>query len=264
MLKDVVGSGTGANYPITAGALYRLLEDGLEPRSLTGTSGSTIPFAFLAGGGDIKEFLKIAKDFIPSKLIKPNFWYPVIPGLFNLDKVEKQIKKYIPETYGECKIPLITISTDTDTGEAVILSSKNTPKVSLSKGIQSSVSVPWVFKHVQLDNRRLVDGGIVNNFAIDLPELPGAIGIRVISNKSEMKPWKWWASYSWNMIDTMLRVIEQKHIEKGIWNKAKILTIPSIIGGMEFHKLNEEMIEELYMLGYNFVDKKISEGWNWR
>lgn len=263
MKKVVVGSGTGANYPVIAGAIHRLIEDGLEPSTLVGTSGSTLTLSLLANGHPINDFLRLAKEIKPDKVISKN-WNIFQPGFFHLDRMQKILESYVAKTFIECKIPLVVVATDSDTGMPIYFNKKAHPHVSVAAAVQASCSVPWLFRHVTINKRRYVDGGVTDGFAIDQPIEPGAIGIKVYSSKSNLSPWKGWPSFTTNMIDAMMVALEKEHIEDALWRGAKIIPIQSFINGMDFWALNESTIGRLYELGYNVVDGLLKSRWTWK
>lgn len=260
-MTTVVGSGTGANYAITAGALARFEEDGLDPTELWGASGSCLGFGFRAAGRDMGEFLTVAMNNPPMKLIKPNWRWPLTPGLFHLDKVVKVAEPFLPKTFADCQIPFTVIAFDSDR-KTELRFGPETPNAPVAKAVQASMSIPWAMRHVNIKGIRATDGGIVRNFPIDLPDEP-AVGIRVLGAGSQGKPWRWWGSYSWNHVDGMLMALEREHVEDAIWKRHKIITIRSPISGMDFHKVDAAMIERLFNVGYQAVDDKLQQGWSW-
>ncbi|MEX0686213.1 MAG: patatin-like phospholipase family protein [Balneolales bacterium] len=65
------------------------------------------------------------------------------------------------DSFGELPIPFACIATDLETGEAVVLKSGD-----LAKAIQASSAIPSIFSPVELDGRKLVDGGLVRNLPV--------------------------------------------------------------------------------------------------
>jgi hypothetical protein len=261
--KDVVGSGTGANYIVVAGALHRLINDGMGILSWTGTSGSAMMGAYFASGKTPQQAKELAKQVTPNKLLRPSRKILFEPGVFNIDRIQKYLKQHVAPTIGETQIPLTIVATDSDTGRPVYFSSKKTPRVLLPKAVQASISMPDIFPVVRMGGKRLTDGGVSNNFAIDLPPGP-AVGIRVLGAASEMKPWKWWGSFNINIISAFMMAAERQHIKTALWKRAKIVTIQSPISGLDFFKLDAAMIERLYKVGFDAVDKKLRSGWSWK
>ena len=257
-----VGSGTGANYPIILGAFQCMMDEGAVFDSWTGVSGSAMDMSMLASGWEPKEALKIAKETLPIDIIRPSLVWPVVPGLFTLDKMQEALQPNVALTFGDTETPLTIIATDSDTEEEIQFSSQKTPDVKLAPATQASTSIPWMFHHVEIDGRRLTDGGIVHNFPVDLPK-SHAVGVRVLGQKHDPKPWKWWGSYSLNHVDAMMRAGERSHVSRAIWQKAKIVVIESPISGLDFLKLDKSMVNRLYTVGYEAVEKKLKNGWTW-
>jgi len=92
------------------------------------------------------------------------------------------------DDFDHLPIPFRAVATDLVTGERVDLSSG-----SLTKAIMASMSIPGIFAPVEIDNKILVDGGIVANLSIETARALGAeriIAVDVSSqllNKDELK-----------------------------------------------------------------------------
>ena len=262
-MTTVVGAGTGANYPVVAGALCRLEENGLQPTRLIATSGSCLPFAFRARGGHGRDFLALARSHPPARLIKPHWAWPLVPGLFHLDAVREMMRPYVAKTFIDCRPPLTVIAFDSDSKSELHYSTELTPSMDVALAVEASMSIPWLMRHVAIGSVRATDGGSVHNFAIDLPSEP-AVGIRVLGAPSQSRPWRWWGSYSLNHVEGMLAACERAHIDAATWKKHAILSIDSPISGMDFVKLDTKMIDNLFDVGYRAVDAKLAGGWRWR
>jgi predicted acylesterase/phospholipase RssA len=260
MKADFVGSGTGANFPIVAGAMDAFLEHGVEPRTLTATSGAGLTFGPMSVGNHPREVKRLAREIGILGIVRKN-WRPFTPGIFHLDRLVSALKPLTPPTFKDCDVPLTVVAADSDTGDAYYLSKTTTPDICVARAIQASASVPWLFRHVKVAGMRMVDGGIVDNFAIDHPRSPMVIGIRVLGSRSEMRPWSWWPSYSANILATMMLALEREHVEDVVWDATKILTINSHIGGMDFHRLDSTTIDRLYDTGYQAAKKRLGRGW---
>ncbi|WP_159021835.1 patatin-like phospholipase family protein [Formosa sp. L2A11] len=66
-------------------------------------------------------------------------------------------------------IPFRAMATDIVNGKQVVLS-----KGSLTTAMRASMSIPGVFKPVEYENTLLVDGGVLNNFPVDVAKKMGA------------------------------------------------------------------------------------------
>lgn len=77
-------------------------------------------------------------------------------------------------------IPFACVATDISTGEEVVLRNGE-----FARAIRASMAIPGVFAPVEIDGRLLVDGGLVNNFPVDICRQMGAdivIGVEVASD----------------------------------------------------------------------------------
>ena len=89
--------------------------------------------------------------------------------------------------FSKLPIPFFCIGTDIETGREVVLE-----QGSLSLAIRASASFPSLLNPVEVDERILVDGGVVNNFPVDRMKEKGVdiiIGVNVqgkLSNRNEL------------------------------------------------------------------------------
>ena len=71
--------------------------------------------------------------------------------------------------FNHLPIPFRCVGTDLVTGEQVVFSSG-----SLSQSIRASISIPGLFTPAVVDDRLIIDGGLVNNLPIDVAKAMGA------------------------------------------------------------------------------------------
>ena len=84
--------------------------------------------------------------------------------------MERLISQYIPyENIEESKISLSMVCTDISNGNKVVLDKGN-----VAKSIMASTCVPGIFKPIDIDNKMLVDGGIVENVPVKTVRKMGA------------------------------------------------------------------------------------------
>jgi NTE family protein len=72
------------------------------------------------------------------------------------------------DDFDELPIPYRAIASDIERGEVWVMS-----RGDLARSIRASMSVPGVFAPVRIDNRLLVDGGLVGNLAVDVMQQMG-------------------------------------------------------------------------------------------
>ncbi len=203
----LVLSGGGAKGFAHVGALKVIEEAGIPIDYITGTSMGSIVGSLYAIGYDAATLEKVIagqnwesllnnesnREYVPAITKEEESRYllslPVkakkiaIPeGFLNGQKV-MELVTYLCYGYhdltdfSKLPIPFKCIAADIATGEEVVLD-----KGYLPKAIRASMSVPAVFAACEIDNRMLVDGGIVNNFPVDRCREMGAdiiIGIDI-------------------------------------------------------------------------------------
>ena len=88
------------------------------------------------------------------------------------------------QDFKSLKIPFRCVAADFRTATEVILSEGK-----LSKGVRASMAIPGIFKPVNHDGYKLVDGGMLNNLPVDVAQDMGAdIIIAVDLQQDEQKP----------------------------------------------------------------------------
>ncbi|MGM9776621.1 MAG: patatin-like phospholipase family protein [Candidatus Coprenecus sp.] len=83
--------------------------------------------------------------------------------------------------FKDLPIPFACVATDIVTGDEVVFKDGRLPYA-----IRASMAIPGVFSPVRIENMVLADGGMVNNFPVDVCKSMGAdivIGVKVAGNK---------------------------------------------------------------------------------
>ena len=156
-------------------------ELGIKPCCITGASIGAILGALYASGhsaagivemiehlmvprnASFKEILRNKDSFKVLSLIDPHFSFKpqgLIKGEKFLGFLYEQMQV---STFAELPIPLKTVSTDFWGRKPVVFDSGE-----LLPALRASMAIPYVFTPVHVDNRVLVDGGLVNNVPHDL------------------------------------------------------------------------------------------------
>lgn len=118
-------------------------------------------------------------------------------GLDDGDKLEHYIKRMIRNKVGNKSITfmelyekygknLIIPSVCLSSREIVYFSKETTPKLKLWKAIRMSLGVPFLFKPFIYKNNYYVDGGLKNNFPIELFNTIDTLGVDITSKKKDM------------------------------------------------------------------------------
>jgi NTE family protein len=162
------GSSLGA---IQVGMIQALMEAGIRPDFLLGTSVGAINATWLATQPDVDGALKLAEIW---RGLRRQDVFPLNPwagarGLFGRTNhvisnsglrtiLEKNLRI---ERLEETAVPVYVITTDLKTGRAVVLSSG--PAI---PALLASAAIPGVFPPVTIGRRELVDGGVANHTPI--------------------------------------------------------------------------------------------------
>jgi len=148
-------SGGGARGIAHLGVLKALNEAGVYPDLISGASAGSISGALYCAGYSPEESLKIIKETKALSVFRPSYSWK---GLLSINKLGDILKKYLPQTFAELKIPLIVTTTEINKGETVYFEDGN-----LVPTLLASSSIPVIFKPYIINGRNYVDGGILNN-----------------------------------------------------------------------------------------------------
>lgn len=195
--KHLVISGGSVRAISHVGALHCLIEKGYidlkQLKSIAGTSAGALFGCLLTIGfttNEIWDFLKCL-DF--NKLVNPDFFlflkqcgvdsgkiiYNLMEDILTKKTGIKQIT--FKQLFNLTNINFIVIGSCLTTKEAAYYDYINTPDFQVSLAIRISISMPGFFTPVIIDGKKYVDGGILNNFAMNLFEdkLEETIGILI-------------------------------------------------------------------------------------
>lgn len=195
----LVLSGGAAKGIAHIGVLKVLKELGIHVDYVAGTSMGSIVGGFYAMGYDAdslekfvleQNWIKLLADEIPRSSYSveekeetqryiASFpverYVPKLPrGLKAGQNVSDLLTRYtLPfmndTDFNTLPKPFFCVAVDIETGKEVVMRSGN-----LARCISASMAIPTVFAPVTIDNRLLVDGGIVNNFPVDHMKEMGA------------------------------------------------------------------------------------------
>jgi NTE family protein len=161
------------------GVLQVLEREGIHPDLITGTSAGAIVGAAYASGMTPEEISLLFHQLSWSTLANISLRNHL--GLFNTSPMEEFIESNIgPRTFNDLPIPLAVVACDISTGERVILN-----QGSVSRAVRASSAVPGLFAPVEIEDRMLVDGGVVDNLPVALAYDMGAdyvIGVDIASS----------------------------------------------------------------------------------
>jgi NTE family protein len=187
-------SGGASLGALQVGMLRALYERGVVPDLLVGTSVGALNAAFVASRpqtpATATELARTWRD-INREDIFPVSLRAVVGGLCGQrdhlvsDRgLRRQVRRHIQfEDLSEAAIPVHVVTFDVIEGREVLLSEG--PAVD---AITAAASIPGVFTPVPFGERRLIDGGVVNNTPISHAVELGAERIYVLPTQERSRP----------------------------------------------------------------------------
>ncbi len=141
------------------GALKALLDNGIRPDKIAGTSIGALVAALYAFGIPIDKMYEHAVEL---SWLKVSSFSLSRTGLLSNKPIGELIEYFIDDAdIAQALIPLAIVTTDIATGEKVVLREGN-----VAKAVMASTCVPGIFKPVQFDDRLLVDGYLLENVPV--------------------------------------------------------------------------------------------------
>ncbi len=154
-------SGGGTKGIAHAGAIKALQEYGITIHSVAGTSAGALVGALYAAGNSVDD---ISSFFSSSNLFDPRKFAFRRAGFLNSDVFVDHIKNYIPVNYFESlEKSLQVTATNLNTMKLKVFDHGE-----LYHPILASAAFPGIFTPVEFNNETYVDGGVLNNFPVDL------------------------------------------------------------------------------------------------
>lgn len=203
----LVLSGGGAKGMAHVGVLKAMEKAGIKPDYITGTSMGAVVGGLYSLGYSADELEDIIRSIDWGLLISNRvsfkdiafeekeyynrylLEFPMVKGkiAFPSGLIQGQVLSDVLhyytwpansyETFDDFPIPFRCVATDIRTGKPLVFD-----RGYLQDALRSSIAIPTIFSAFELDSTSLVDGGVVNNFPVDLVREMGAdivIGVNV-------------------------------------------------------------------------------------
>ena len=144
--------------------LRALLEAGIEPDFLVGTSAGALNAAFLGRGfttESVRDLAKIWSELSTRDVFPGLGWLSSLRALAGSgvlaspSGLEKIIDRNLPATHAELAIPAAVIASELATGSAVAFREGD-----LRRHVLASAAIPGIFPAVSVDGRVFIDGGV--------------------------------------------------------------------------------------------------------
>jgi NTE family protein len=170
----LVLSGGGTRGFAHLGAIKALQEEGINPDIIVGVSAGSIVGAFIADGhkpDDVLHILAKHKLFHYLEFTIPK------TGLVKMSRLEKVFTSELKaKHFEELSIPLLVFAVNMNTAEYTRFD-----KGELASAITASSSIPIIFPPVKIGKHYFLDGGMINNFPVEVlkDDCETIIGINV-------------------------------------------------------------------------------------
>jgi NTE family protein len=183
-------SGGGSLGAVQVGMLYALLEAGIWPDLVVGSSVGAINGAYLAGHASLERVEQLAAlwESIRRRDVFPLGLRAVLGGALGrrahfADPLGLRTLILRAELgFGRLEaapVPFYPVATDLATGEAVVLEEGD-----VVEALLASAAIPGVFPPVEIRGRMLVDGGVVADSPLTQAEALGATTIYLLPTAS--------------------------------------------------------------------------------
>ncbi|MDX1315222.1 MAG: patatin-like phospholipase family protein [Eudoraea sp.] len=179
----LVLSGGGARGIAHLGALQVFREWELVPEIIAGTSAGALIGALHATGmepEDIFDFIRRTEIFSFKKYARSK------PGFVDTEKFYDRFLECFPsDNFSALKIPVLVTATNLLSGAPVVFKEGE-----VIRPILASAAFPGVFTPVRIGDDYFIDGGVLNNFPVDLISGKCKKVIGVYVNPFERKGYK--------------------------------------------------------------------------
>ncbi|HET8985190.1 MAG TPA: patatin-like phospholipase family protein [Trueperaceae bacterium] len=152
-------SGGGARCFAQVGALVALEEAGFSVAAIAANSSAAILGAIYATRTDARALEAAVRDIDFSSFLD----FDGSSGLFGHKGVEELLARHAAATFEDLAIPLAVPAVDIERAEMLVFA-----KGPLVPPVCASNAFPGLFVPVKYQGRNLMDGGIINNFPVDV------------------------------------------------------------------------------------------------
>lgn len=234
-------------------------------QTYTGTSFGGILSLYLNIGYTVDELYKFAKLFDFTKSTDINFDINYIFNNYSIntyDNLDVILNKSISlknidpnitllELYKKTKKKLILCTVCIDTKESEYISYETYPDLNIKTAIKMTMSVPILFPPVKHNNKLYVDGGLLNNFPIDIFEnnLENVIGINLHTDFLYVKDYDNIINYILKIMSIMFIPCIKKYDEEKYKNIVYNIKLDNNTKTFDF-EITSDKKKEMYLEGY--------------
>ncbi len=166
LFRPKIGLALGGGGPkglAHLGVIKTLLQQNIPIDFIAGTSAGAIMGSMYAYSQDIAS---VEKHIMEKNALQMLSYFSDISlkaGFIEGNRMEKFLGEYIQkDDFNMLKIPFAAVAVDLKTGKKVVLRHG-----SVIKAVRASIAIPVLFKPVEIDNKILVDGGLISQVPAD-------------------------------------------------------------------------------------------------
>jgi NTE family protein len=258
-------SGGGSRGALQVGALYALLEQGLQPDLLIGASIGAANASFLALNGFSRDSLDrlaaIWREMVTSDLLPANYIWLTVRAMFGRSSSDpsRHLRDFIiangitPELcFSDIKQPqLILVSSDLNTAKPVLHGVLPEDKV-LDALLLSTALPPW-FMPVSKQGRYLMDGAVVSHLPVEPAIKIGAteiVGLDLSASLEILDPGDGVRGF----FNRLIRSVERRQIDLEL-EVAEALGIPVLYIGLQLES-------SIQIWDFHHTDDLIARGYD--
>ena len=244
----LVLSGGGVRGVAHIGVIKALLENGIEPQVVSGSSAGAVVGALYCAGyspDQMLEFFKMTPLFHINKFAFSK------PGFIDTDKFYTDFSKYFPTNdFNSLKKKLFVTTVDLCNGLIKVFDTGN-----LIKPLLASSAFPGLFSPVKINEILYADGGILDNFptAPLLDNCETLIGVYA-SPLNKISPDG--LKYSVNVLERAIRINYSKRSRAKFRHCGLLINPPRLV---DYGLLDIGKIKEIYQIGYDSAIDAIKE-----
>lgn len=167
------------------GVIKELEKNNISIDYIAGTSIGAIVGGFYAYTKNIKILEELAYSQGYREMFDAFFDPSLKSGVFKGEKVLNMLGGYIPDDVlvQDTKIPFAAVATDINTAQKEVIR-----EGSLKSAIRASMSIPLLFKPVEVDRKILIDGGTTDPVPVDVVRNMGAQRVIAVNLYSQTFP----------------------------------------------------------------------------
>lgn len=271
MYSGLVLCGNSTNALVSLGALQLLLEKNylrFIKNYYCTSSGSVIAVLLIIGYTPLEIVSLICYHKAFQKIGFMNLCNPFLgKSLFNFDHISDFLKLlicrkigYIP-TMLQIKevfdVDLMITSYNVTDDEKVYITHHNFPDLCVVQATRMSSSFPLIFEPVKFENKLYVDGGLVDNFPVEVTGNDRCIGIITKNPVEEIKELNSMSSLFMFMINLFLVFVNTSSFDKiNRSSNCDVLVLTAKLNSFNFTSKTNEILK-LFDNGYSLCQTEI-------